>query len=233
MQNYNANLREDSFTKEVEGYTASLPSFAYLGIAAAAMGASLLFQVTGRGKWGNFVAQWAPTWLILGLYNKLVKLEGHDRADRGEHSVSQDDSGRLPLKDFINYRVETVQPSDSLKQAAEKMRALDIGSLPVCDGQHLVGVITDRDIAIRSTADGQDPSQTKVEQVMTPEAVYCFENDDVQQAANKMQEHQIRRIFVVDEDRDLVGITSLGEIATITKDRELAGETLRRVSEQS
>ena len=74
---------EDQFTKTVEKYTAAVPSSAYLAVAIGAMGLSLLFQATGRGKWGNFVAQWAPTWLILGLYNKLVKLEGHDHSDRG------------------------------------------------------------------------------------------------------------------------------------------------------
>lgn len=74
---------EDQFTKTVEDYTAAVPSSAHLGVAIGAMGLSLLCQMTGRGKWGNFIAQWAPTWLILGLYNKLVKLEGHDQSDRG------------------------------------------------------------------------------------------------------------------------------------------------------
>ena len=74
--------REDEITKEIEHYTASLPSSAFLAVAVAAMGASLIFQMTGQGKWGNFIAQWVPTWLIIGLYNKVVKLEGHDRSDR-------------------------------------------------------------------------------------------------------------------------------------------------------
>ncbi|HET7394130.1 MAG TPA: hypothetical protein VFK25_10080 [Candidatus Binatia bacterium] len=74
---------EDEFTKSVEEYTAAIPSSAYLGVAVGAMGLSLLCQMTGRGKWGNFIAQWVPTWLIIGLYNKIVKVEGHDRTDRG------------------------------------------------------------------------------------------------------------------------------------------------------
>jgi hypothetical protein len=73
---------EDRFTRTVEDYTAAVPSSAYLGVAIGAMGLSFLCQVTGRGKWGNFFAQWAPTWLMIGLYNKLVKLEGHDHAHR-------------------------------------------------------------------------------------------------------------------------------------------------------
>jgi hypothetical protein len=74
---------EDQFTKTVEAYTSAIPSSAYLGVAIGAMALSLVCQLTGRGKWGNFIAQWVPTWLIIGVYNKLVKLEGHDQSDRG------------------------------------------------------------------------------------------------------------------------------------------------------
>jgi hypothetical protein len=87
MENYQSTMNpeptEDRFTKTVEDYTATVPSSAYLGVAVAAMGASLLFQMTGQGEWGNFLAQWVPTWLIIGLYNKVVKLEGHDQRARG------------------------------------------------------------------------------------------------------------------------------------------------------
>jgi hypothetical protein len=75
---------EDQFTKKIESYTAAVPSSAYLGVAIGAMGLSLVCEVVGRGKWGNFIAQWVPTWLIIGLYNKLVKLEG--RYHRGGHN---------------------------------------------------------------------------------------------------------------------------------------------------
>jgi hypothetical protein len=70
---------EDQFTKTIESYTAAVPSSGYLAVAIGAMGLSLACQVAGRGKWGNFIAQWVPTWLIIGLYNKLVELEGHQR----------------------------------------------------------------------------------------------------------------------------------------------------------
>jgi hypothetical protein len=74
---------EDRFTKTVEDYTGAIPSSAFLGVAVGAMALSFALQVTGQGKWGNFIAQWVPTWLIIGVYNKLVKLEGHDQTDRG------------------------------------------------------------------------------------------------------------------------------------------------------
>ena len=70
---------EDQFTKTIESYTTAVPSTGYLAVAIGAMALSLACQVAGRGIWGNFIAQWVPTWLIIGLYNKLVKLEGHQR----------------------------------------------------------------------------------------------------------------------------------------------------------
>ena len=86
MENYQASdvtdqrpePSEDEFTKSIEKSTASLPSSAFLGIALGAIGLSLVCQVTGKGKWGNFIAQWVPTWLIIGLYNKMVKQQGHE-----------------------------------------------------------------------------------------------------------------------------------------------------------
>jgi hypothetical protein len=84
---------EDQFTKKIESYTAAVPSSAYLGIAIGAMGLSLVCEVVGRGKWGNFIAQWVPTWLIIGLYNKLVKLEGQ------YHPVGRDNWERIADKE--------------------------------------------------------------------------------------------------------------------------------------
>ena len=139
----------------------------------------------------------------------------------------------MQLKEFVNSRVETVQSDDTLQRAAEKMRELDVGSLPVCEGGQLVGMITDRDITIRAVAKGSDPAAATVREVMTPEVLWCFENEEVEEAARIMQENQVRRILVLNEAKDLVGITSLGELATTTGDRLLAGETLESVSESS
>ena len=137
----------------------------------------------------------------------------------------------MQLKEFINYRVEVVHPDDTLQHAAERMKDLDVGSMPVCEGQRLVGILTDRDITIRATAEGRDPTRTGVREVMTPDVLYCLETQDVQDAARMMQEHQIRRLFVLNEDEELVGVTTVGELATVTGDRAMAGETLERISE--
>jgi CBS domain-containing protein len=139
----------------------------------------------------------------------------------------------MQLKEFVNSRVETVRSGDTLQRAAEKMRELDVGSLPVCDEGQLVGMITDRDITIRAVAKGSDPAAATVSEVMTPEVLWCFENEEVEEAARIMQKHQVRRILVLNEAKELVGITSLGELATATGDRLLGGETLESVSEES
>ena len=81
------DTQEDDFTKTIERYTASIPSSTYLAVAVAAMGFSLMAQIGGQGKWGNFVAQWVPTWLLFGIYNKIVKTEGHDRGSLGRSSM--------------------------------------------------------------------------------------------------------------------------------------------------
>jgi hypothetical protein len=72
------DTNEGELTKTIERYTAAIPSSTYLAVAVGAMAVSLVAQLSGRGKWGNFIAQWVPTWLLLGVYNKIVKTEGHD-----------------------------------------------------------------------------------------------------------------------------------------------------------
>jgi hypothetical protein len=76
------DVTEDEVTKSIERYTAAMPSSAYLAVALGAIGLALVAQLGGKGKWGNFIAQWVPTWLILGLYNKVVKTEGHDHLNK-------------------------------------------------------------------------------------------------------------------------------------------------------
>ena len=98
---------EDRFTKSLEEYTSAIPSSAYLGVAIGAMALSVICQVTGRGKWGNFIAQWVPTWLIIGVYNKLVKLEGHDHTDHeqlGEYKCEFCDSKFSLAEDLRSHQ---------------------------------------------------------------------------------------------------------------------------------
>ena len=127
--------------------------------------------------------------------------------------------------------VVMVGPAGSLAEAARLMKENDIGTLPVCDAGRLIGMLTDRDITVRATAEGRDPQVTRVEEIMTPEVVCCLASDDVQQAADVMQRAQLRRLLVIDAEGRLSGIVSLGDIVLQTGDEKLAGETLERVSE--
>jgi CBS domain-containing protein len=111
------------------------------------------------------------------------------------------------------------------------MRSLDAGSLPVCDHDRLAGMITDRDITVRAVADGRDPRTATVRDAMSEGINYCFEDDDVADAARLMRQKQIRRLVVLNHDKRLVGIVSLGDLAVETSDEHLAGETLERVSQ--
>jgi CBS domain-containing protein len=126
---------------------------------------------------------------------------------------------------------ECVRPTNSLQEAAQRMRNLDVGTLPVCGGDdRLVGMITDRDITVRAVAEACDPRTTTVQGVMTPDVVYCFEDQDVQEAAQRMQEYQVRRLVVLNREKRLAGIVSLGDLAVETGDDKLAGKTLEQVS---
>jgi CBS domain-containing protein len=137
----------------------------------------------------------------------------------------------MQVYEVMTPDVEVIHPDATLKEAATKMSQLDIGPLPVCDGERLVGMLTDRDITIRATAQGCDPDTTKVRDMMTSEVVYCFEDQDVETAAQMMEMRQIRRVPVLDRDKRLVGIVSLGDLSVETGDRELAGKTLEGISE--
>ncbi len=111
------------------------------------------------------------------------------------------------------------------------MRQLDIGPLPVCDGDEVLGMVTDRDITVRATAEGNDPKTTAVKTVMTPDVLYVFEDQDVKEASNLMAEHQVRRLVVLNRDKRLVGIISLGDVAVEKEDDKLSGQTLEKISE--
>jgi len=100
----------------------------------------------------------------------------------------------------------------------------------VCENDRLVGMVTDRDITVRAVAEGCDPRTATVKEVMTPDVFYCFEDQDVQQAANLMKQNQVRRLVVLNRDKRLVGIVSLGDLAVETGDEHLTGRTLEEVS---
>jgi CBS domain-containing protein len=137
----------------------------------------------------------------------------------------------MQIKEVMTPNVEVIHPDAMLQEAAQKMKGLDVGPLPVCDGERLLGMLTDRDITIRATAEGRDPRATKVREVMTCEVIYAFEDQGVTEAARLMEEHQIRRLVILNRDKRLVGIVSLADLAVHTDNERLAGEVVERVSE--
>jgi CBS domain-containing protein len=136
------------------------------------------------------------------------------------------------VREVMTANVECIRPGDTLRTAAVKMRDLNVGALPVCgENDRLAGMLTDRDIIVRAIAGSADPATTQVRQVMTPEVVYCFDDDDISEAALLMEQHQIRRLIVLDQQKRLVGILSLGDLAVKAGDDQLSGEALEQVSE--
>jgi CBS domain-containing protein len=131
----------------------------------------------------------------------------------------------MQVKELMTRGVECVLPGDNIAAAAQKMKDLDVGALPVCgDDGRLKGMITDRDITVRATAGCCDPGGTRVQDVMTPNIIYAFEDQGVSEASGLMKENQIRRLVVLNRDKRLVGIVSLGDLAVKTGDgRERCG----------
>jgi CBS domain-containing protein len=137
----------------------------------------------------------------------------------------------MQIRDLMSRGVEVIRPETSVKEAAKKMSQLDVGPLPVCDGERLVGMVTDRDITVRAVAQGCDPNTTPVRDVMTSDVGYCFADQDLSTAARMMERCQIRRLPILDREKRLVGIVSLGDVALHSGDQALAGEALQNVSE--
>ena len=136
----------------------------------------------------------------------------------------------MDLREIMSRNVEVVNAKASLEDAAIKMKTLDVGLIPVCDGDRLQGILTDRDITIRATANGRDPKITKVTDVMTTDIAYCLEDQEVEEAVSLMEARQIRRLPILNQDKRLVGIVSLADIAVRVGDRDLSGETLEEIS---
>ena len=139
----------------------------------------------------------------------------------------------MKVAHVMSSNVECTRPDAPVQQAAEQMRTLDVGSLPVCHQGRLVGMVTDRDIVVRSVCEGHDPESDHVEDVMTPDVVCCYEDDELDAAAELMKEKQIRRLPVLNREKQLVGIISLGDLAIEPGEDQLAEDALEAISEHT
>jgi CBS domain-containing protein len=137
----------------------------------------------------------------------------------------------MQLRDVMTASVQDIPADATLMQAAEKMKSLNVGAIPVCENDRLIGMITDRDITVRAVAEGRDPRQTTVRDAMTRDVCFCYADDSLESAAKLMEEKQIRRLPVFDRSGRAIGIVSLGDLAVRNRDDRLSGEVLERVSE--
>ncbi len=136
----------------------------------------------------------------------------------------------MKAADVMTRDVKVVEPDASIRHAAKLMDDLDVGVIPVCNGRRLVGMITDRDMAVRALAAGLGPD-TRVGEVMTDQVAWCFDDDTVEDVESKMRGLQVRRIPIVDRDKNLIGIIALGDLST--DEVPGVGRTLREISEPS
>jgi CBS domain-containing protein len=136
--------------------------------------------------------------------------------------------GKLKIKEIMTKQVHWLNPDQTIREAARKMSEEDVGALPIADHDRLVGMITDRDIAIRAVAEGKSPS-TKLREVMSAQLKYCFEDEDLDHVSTNMAQIQMRRLPVMNREKRLVGIVSLGDLATRGAGRQ-AAEALRGIS---
>ncbi|MFP4352330.1 MAG: CBS domain-containing protein [Puniceicoccaceae bacterium] len=136
----------------------------------------------------------------------------------------------MKISEIMTKEPKYIGINQSLQEAARMLRDLDVGMIPVGDGVKLKGMLTDRDIVVRVIAEGIDPKNISIPEVMTPEVIYTYEDEDVEEAARIMEEKQIRRLIVLNRDKDMVGIVATADLANRGRDPEVESQVLEGVS---
>lgn len=137
------------------------------------------------------------------------------------------------IADVMTRDVRVVAPTDTLQRAAQCMDELNVGVVPVCNGRELVGIVTDRDITVRGVAAARPADSTPVSEVMSQHVRWVYEDEDLDQVLDEMRDVKIRRVPVVDRNKKLVGIVSLGDLADRGRDEARVGEALKDISTPS
>src|SRR5262245_16798866 len=137
----------------------------------------------------------------------------------------------MKVTEIMTRNVQTADPDTPIAKVADKMRDRDIGFVPICEHDRLIGTVTDRDIAIRSVAQGRDPRLAPIREIMTQTVFYCYEDEDVESLAVYMQEKEVRRLLVLNRQKRLVGVVSIGDLAKAPVEKRLVGETLGQIAE--
>src|SRR5438477_8951270 len=131
----------------------------------------------------------------------------------------------MKIREIMTTNVECVSPDTGLHDLANKMKTLDVGFIPVCENDRLVGTVTDRDIVIRGLAGGKDIATAKARDIMTNQIFWCFEDQDIKEVATQMREKEVRRMLILSSDKRLVGVVSIGDIAKV--EEKESGKTLK------
>jgi CBS domain-containing protein len=150
------------------------------------------------------------------------------RAQRAIANAVAGEEACMKVSRAMTKDVKIASPSQTIRDAAQAMAEIDAGSLPVGENDRLVGMITDRDIAVRAVAAGLGPD-TPVREVMSAEVKYCFDDEDLEDVAENMGDIKVRRLPVLNREKRMVGIVSLGDIAR--RDDDSAGDAIRAISE--
>lgn len=137
------------------------------------------------------------------------------------------------LKQIMTSNVDVISRDARAAEAALKMKYLDVGVIPVCDGERLCGMVTDRDLVLRVVAKGLDPKQVRVSDATSSEVFFCYEDESLEKASQLMSQKQIRRLPILSRAKKLVGIVSLGDLAVRGKDTQTSGVVLEQVSRPS
>lgn len=138
----------------------------------------------------------------------------------------------MDAKSLMTKKPEFLPPTATLKEAADLMTKHDFGFIPIAENDRLIGAVTDRDFTIRAIAKGKDPNKTMVKDIMSKGIQFCFESDKLETLAKKMEKLQIRRLVVLNDDKRMTGIISLGDIATKCHNKEICSELAEAVSEE-
>ncbi len=135
----------------------------------------------------------------------------------------------MKVREIMTPNVECVGPETGVSELAGKMKSMDLGFIPICENDRLVGTVTDRDIVIRAIAEGKDINSCKAMDIMTKDVVYCFEDDNIKNVAQKMRDKEVRRILILNSEKRLTGVVSLGDLSKV--EEKESGKTLRDISE--
>ena len=135
----------------------------------------------------------------------------------------------MKIREIMTTNVECVSPDTGLTDLANKMKTLDVGFMPVCENDRLVGTVTDRDIVVRGCAGGKDIASCKTSDIMTKNVFWCLEDQDVKDVAKQMRDNEVRRMLILNQGKRLVGVVSIGDISKV--EEKETGKTLKDITE--